>query len=538
MEMVQVIPDAIRTLTGLAHQGYTPQTAVADLVDNSIAAKASKIDIRFSEQIDGSTIVSIADNGIGMTLETLKQAMQIGSSSNLANSSLSVYGMGMKTASMSFSSKFTVVTRCSDGVASEASWDLDQQIDNPWTISIGAASKSHQNMLNQFLGNESGTIVIWERADFKDAILDHRKIKGPKRKPSARNLESEVQDYLSMVFNRFMAGKVDDFEPVKISFNGEELQPWDPCSEEFLSDEWKPVTDEFSINISIDNKVVTVPYSMTTFLLIGKSDGHASLFEKSKVGMKTQGIYPYRDNRLLQSPDWLGIIVFHPDYNSMRVTLELDPRLDAVIRTDMKKSGLALPSEMWEDMRNKIEVYASNVRTASKERKRKTKAKLSTTDLHTQSNEKIIVGIPDIEQPIAVIQPDGSAKVSTIFGESITELPNAESLLAATDRRILSVEDLEGGVLFEPRLRGAELVICLNKSHPFYQKVYLGLYDIPLAIQGLDFLLYSLAHAELLTRTDRIKDQFRRMRTEMSEALRTFVLDLDDPDDDVDEALS
>ena len=82
-------------------------------------------------------------------------------------------------------------------------------------------------------------------------------------------------------------------------------------------------------------------------------------------------------------------------------------------------------------------------------------------------------------------------------------------------------------------MQGSELVIYLNKRHPFYQKIYLGLYDVPLAIQGLDFLLYSLAHAELLTRTDRIKEQFRRMRIEMSDALRILVLDLEDPDEDI-----
>ena len=532
MEKILVLPDATRTLNGLAHQGYTPQTAIADIVDNSIAAKASKIDIKFAEQFDGSVVVSISDNGIGMSLETLEAAMQIGSSSSLANSSLSVYGMGMKTASMSFSRKFSVVTRDSSGVASESSWDIDSQIDNPWTIEIGIASKSRQKMLNDFLPEgQSGTIVIWERADFKDAVLDHRKIRG--RKPVVKNIQGEVQQYLSMVFHRFLSGADYGISPVEISFNGVPLVPWCPYDADFLSDHWKVVTDHFSIEIELDGKAVEVPYSMTTYVIYGKEEADSDLNKRSDLGMKTQGIYPYRENRLLQSPDWLNVMTFHPDYNTMRVVLELDPRLDGVTRTDMKKSGLTLPPEMWEDIGQKLKTYASHVKGNAKDRKRERQAKVSTEGLHTKSNKAIAAASSDIERPITTLQSDGSTKVNTQFGESITELPTVETLFGAIDRRVYSVNDLESGGLFEPRMQGAELVIYLNKRHPFYQKIYLGLYDVPLAIQGLDFLLYSLAHAELLTRTDRIKEQFRRMRIEMSDALRVLVLDLEDPEEDI-----
>jgi hypothetical protein len=532
VEKITVLPDATRTLTGLAHQGYTPQTAIADIIDNSIAADATRVDIKFAEQFDGSTVVSIADNGVGMSLETLKSAMQIGSSASLANSSLSVYGMGMKTASMSFSRKFSVVSRDKSGITSEASWDLDSQTENPWTIDIGPASRSHQRMLDDFLGEElSGTIVIWERADFKDAILDHRKIRG--RKPAVKNIQSEVKEYLSMVFHRFMDGTEFGITPVSLSFNGELLEPWCPYDKDFLSDNWKIPTDHFKIDVEIDGEVVTVPYSITTYQIYGKDEGEGEAVKRSNLGMKTQGIYPYRENRLLQSPDWLNVLAFHPDINTLRVVLELDPRLDGITRTDMKKSGLSLPPQMWEDIREKVNTYAVNVRNNAKDRKREKNAKISTDELHKKSNKTIAAASTDIEQPVTSIQKDGSVKVSTQFGESITELPTVETLFGDIDRRVYSVDDLEGGVLFEPRMQGSELVIYLNKRHPFYQKLYLGLYDVPLAIQGLDFLLYSLAHAELLTRTDRIKEQFRRMRNEMSDALRVLVLDLDDPDDDI-----
>jgi hypothetical protein len=80
-------------------------------------------------------------------------------------------------------------------------------------------------------------------------------------------------------------------------------------------------------------------------------------------------------------------------------------------------------------------------------------------------------------------------------------------------------------------MNGSDQVIYLNKSHPFYLKVYIELRDNALAIQGLDFLLYALANAENLTRTDRVKEQFTQMRQQMSNTLRTLVLDLEESEE-------
>jgi hypothetical protein len=519
-------------LTGLAHQGYTPQTAIADIIDNSISANATEIKVTFASQLDESTQVWIADNGDGMDLATLEAAMQIGSSAGLANSSLSVYGMGMKAASMSFSNKFTVVTRNKKGETFEASWDLLEQSENPWTIDIGEATGKHSELLDRTANGNPGTLVIWEKADFKNAILDTRKISG--RKPGIRNIEPEIMEYLSMAFHRFLEGKVLAFPNVKMYFNENLLVPWNPVADEYLSDVWQPVTDDFEVALNIDGNVEMVPYSLTTYLLKSRAEYGPKDEDSSKLGMRTQGIYPYRENRLLQYPDWLGVLTFHPDWNSLRAVLELDPRLDSITRTDMKKSGLTLPPQMWADLKEKLELYSRNLRNQNKTRKAQLRAKTDTQSMHKGSNVAINISLPDIERPKTKSSPDGTTKVETLFGESITELAQVDIAFSSRDTRIQPVSDLEGGVLFEPVLQGGEQVILLNKSHPFYQKIYMGLYDVPLAIQGMDFLIYSLAHAELLTRTDRIKEQFRRMRFEMSESLRLFVLDIEEPRDFVD----
>jgi hypothetical protein len=246
--------------------------------------------------------------------------------------------------------------------------------------------------------------------------------------------------------------------------------------------------------------------------------------------MNTQGIYPYRENRILQNPDWLNVLTFHPDTNTLRATLELDSRLDEVIRTDVKKSGIMLADEMWENLKNTLSLSKSHLKQALNELKKTNKKKIDTGDIHKGSNRAISLVGPDLPSPgMKRISPT-TVEIDTMFGPSIAEIGNVTGSLSS-DSRIVVVDSLDNGFLWEPKMNGSEQVIYLNKSHPFYLKVYIELRNNALAIQGLDFLLFALANAENLTRTDRVKEQFTQMRQQMSNTLRTLVVDLDESED-------
>ena len=81
--------------------GYSFDTALADIVDNSIAAGAEKIDILFSAKAE--PFLAILDNGHGMSPEHLKEAMRHGGHGPAAprkTQDLGRYGLGLKTASL------------------------------------------------------------------------------------------------------------------------------------------------------------------------------------------------------------------------------------------------------------------------------------------------------------------------------------------------------------------------------------------------------------------------------------------------------
>jgi anti-sigma regulatory factor (Ser/Thr protein kinase) len=92
----EVIPSAKRLIKSLRDLGYTFSSAISDLIDNSIQAGATEIHI--DAELKGvNSFIRIADNGYGMTLSQLEEAMRYGAENeyNIVNN-LGKFGLGMK----------------------------------------------------------------------------------------------------------------------------------------------------------------------------------------------------------------------------------------------------------------------------------------------------------------------------------------------------------------------------------------------------------------------------------------------------------
>ena len=110
-ETVPLIPDPARTMEGLRDMGYSFETAVADLVDNSIAANATTVDISVQLDFRGQVRLAIADNGHGMDRKHLVEAMTYGSVRRSDPASLGKFGLGLKTASTAWCRRLSVISR-------------------------------------------------------------------------------------------------------------------------------------------------------------------------------------------------------------------------------------------------------------------------------------------------------------------------------------------------------------------------------------------------------------------------------------------
>ena len=103
MRTVRTAPKAAMLIESMRDIGYTLETAIADIVDNSITAGAGTIDL-FADTTASDVKIAILDDGGGMDESTLFEAMRIGSRNPLDERDpydLGRFGLGLKTASFS-----------------------------------------------------------------------------------------------------------------------------------------------------------------------------------------------------------------------------------------------------------------------------------------------------------------------------------------------------------------------------------------------------------------------------------------------------
>ena len=327
-------PRAAAMVEALRGLGYTTETALADLIDNSISAGAKTIGIDFHWAGSDSRI-AILDDGTGMTDLALDKAMRLGDKNPLHDrdpSDLGRFGLGLKTASFSQARRLTVFSR-RDGELSCLRWDLDvlaADASGDWRLLEGAHPGS-EPYLAPVAGREHGTLVLWE-------VLD-RVVSKSFAERDMHELIDRVERHLSMVFHRYLDGSGPQ---VDILINSRKLKAWDP----FLSRHpatWR--SPEAPIGHG-DGKVTAQSFVLPhkdrltnkEYIDAGGPDGWSS----------QQGFYIYRGRRLLVAGSWLGLgrgRAWSKDEAHRLARLRLDiPNLsDSDWKLDIRKSSAHPP---------------------------------------------------------------------------------------------------------------------------------------------------------------------------------------------------
>lgn len=321
----------IEALRGL---GYSTATALADIIDNSIAADASKVELDFSWAGENSA-VTILDDGNGMNEIELDKAMRLGERSPLeerAAGDLGRFGLGLKTASFSQCRRLSVASTKA-GQASCLHWDLDvlaASDDDGWYLMEGPAAGS-ESYLDRLSGQSHGTLVLWEMLD--------RIVTKDFSEQDFLDLVDRVEQHLAMVFHRFIAGP----QPrIKLFINGRSVKAWDP----FLADH--PATWSSPVErISAEGGAIEVQ----CFVLPHKDrldDDEHKLAEGPDGWTAQQGFYVYRNKRLLVAGSWLGLgrgrsWTKEEAHRLARIRLDIPNTADAEWKIDIRKSTARPP---------------------------------------------------------------------------------------------------------------------------------------------------------------------------------------------------
>ena len=226
--MRDVSPSAARLTESLRDIGYDFPTAIADLVDNSIAAGATTVDVDIV-YAGHDSYVTIADDGSGMTANGLVEAFRFGSRRDYESGQLGRYGLGLKTASLSQARRITVASRRrsekTKSPVTRRTLDLDIVREwDQWLIVEAKPTPPVAAALKRLRAN-SGTVVVWEQLDRVLAAARADTGYGRRR---LTNLREKVAAHLAMVFHRFLEGSASHSGRIVITLNGEKVRPWNP----------------------------------------------------------------------------------------------------------------------------------------------------------------------------------------------------------------------------------------------------------------------------------------------------------------------
>ena len=530
MRYRELPPDAGRVIESLRDSGYDFCTAVADIVDNSIAAGAGIVRVAAScDQKTGKIRVSIADNGSGMDPDELGNAMTYGSARREDEHSLGKFGLGLKTASTSQCRKVTVVSR-KGGAESKLCLDIDHAgRTGRWEYLEDLPTGHEVSSLDLAAKGGPGTVVIWEECD----RLMGRSYKRPGGTQHQNAFKAKVDDlrfHLGMVFQRFLDVNDARARNVRVFLNGNGVEAYDPFALGTgktalpFHGTWRP--DEEGPCVTVNSYVVPSRDEL------GLSAAEA-VFPDGINPDDMQGLFIYRENRLIHWGDWCGLYKKEFHQRLCRVELSFDASLDDEFSVDFQKSKVAIDASIAEWLKS---TALPEARSQADERYRNSSAKASVKREfvefnHAPSNKSIAQQIKgDTERKFSVRPAgEGRREIKSEKGRRFVEaIPDAANSDMLTSIRL--EDSLPNGALWRAGLYNREGVprtyVEINTGHEFYRRAYYACGENRNAMKCLDYLIWSLAQAEYATKDEGSMEHYEDMIIEVSRTLRELAAGL------------
>jgi hypothetical protein len=309
---------------------HTLPTAIADLVDNSLDAGAEHVLVRFVRDGTRITGLKVIDDGKGMDDSAIDAAMTYGAKRDYASGDLGHFGVGMKAASLSQANTLVVWSKSGDhGAVGRVIESSDQLVSTVESCEAQAVF-AETNPRFPFI---AGTIVEWrgittflmsadedEQVSWLETAID------------------DVRSHLGVVFHRILDGSVrmtvDVFD---VGYNragpARTVQPIDPFGYPNSG------SAEYPRSVPID--LPSGRTAVTAHIWPARS-GLPQYRLFGAPGRDRQGLYVYRNRRLLQIGSWSGLWHARPDYGPARVAIDLDETSMAHVQINPEKAGVTL----------------------------------------------------------------------------------------------------------------------------------------------------------------------------------------------------
>lgn len=329
-------PDILDAL----EKDYPIEASVADLVDNSIDAQAGNVLIRFARRGQRLVNLCIADDGFGMDEDTIDLAMQFAARRAYGPNDLGMFGVGMKTASLSQADMVTVVSRAKGGPVIGRQWTKAGIKEGDWSVNL-IAPRSAEAVLDKKWGRlgvlKTGTLVRW------DHVYDFDRLRQGVDEYIARAI-ARIKHHLGLTLHRFLERK-----GFSIQIDVEDLESGDvgPPSEVQAMNPFPPRHSNGERGFPKTFSAQLQGAGTLTFLahIWRKKSGEDGYKLGGGRVAEHQGFYFYRHDRLIQDGGWNGLIgTNEPHLSLARVEVDIPDELHGYLKVRSNKAGVDVPA--------------------------------------------------------------------------------------------------------------------------------------------------------------------------------------------------
>lgn len=528
-ENSDVIPQTL-AIEAMRDSGYRNTAyALAELIDNSVQAKAKNIELICLEAtVPGNersrrqlSEVAVIDDGEGMDASTLRKALQFGNGTRLKDrTGIGRFGMGLPNSSIAQASRLDVWT-WQNGIenALHTFIDVDQissgkmsQVPYP---EASAVPEKWRELSHTLLS--SGTLVVWSRLSIgrmtwkraRSTLENTAWLIGR----SHRNFIADGSLKIRIVGVIDGTIETDSFVPINDPMY---LKPSPKLPKPFCDEPmFEHVFDE-AVDIDLDGKSyqVITRYSVARAATVENASGDRGSTTYGRDADKNMGVSVLRAGReLMLDRSWT--IRYDPRERWWGCEVEFPPELDEIFGVTNNKQAATHFTELaeleWQDLAEEGETSMSEVKARLKEEgdprgvllhlsetiKRNLKQLRDTVkaqgkgtrgggskrypgqDPTDRANERWkerdkTKPLPDGENPPTDQDLESINKDLQEDGRSEEETEDIVARVKSGDLKILFVDKELGssGDLFTVRIRGGATEVVFNRLHPAFESIF------------------------------------------------------------------
>ena len=564
--------NAARICFGISRIGYTPATAICDIIDNAVSAHAKNIHIKIIQKDNSSNLNKknnveqylIVDDGDGMNKEKIENALDLGSDeSYYSDKTLSKFGLGLKSASFAQGNRLEVISGDCTGEIHKEYVDLDE-IDNEYYSVECDLDDSDKYLVDKYFDNNKGTIIRISKIHTNNH-------------PSIKSTISELKDKLGVIYYYFLKNDLhiyindEEISAVDALFTEEagnnklDENEWDGKSVQWIL---KPI----EIILDPENEVKgKIEITMLPHPKVRKNEGisDADIRKKYHISASNYGFYVYRNGRLINWANRLdNIIPQDQDFYAFRGRINIQDNADDAFNIDVSKSNIVLSEDAKTALDDYILDHKNKCRKAWQNAYNKYKAQISEDSNEISNDIAIDIGDTldtpsyDEEDPIfneeikkreqhIIDEIRNKEKIETcsrikyegiedkteenLTNEDIAKTMKGRTSLVDQDY-IFKVPFIQDNVLWEPYV-DADYKNCvrISSQHRFAKVIYENNNGNKALQILIELMLLIAAKVELIVRKnckvaniEQITKIFENYRREISEKLATLCREKED----------